>query len=355
MKKLKTAFTLALVATFLIAVLLLSSCGGKGEVALIRIMDEGIPTEVEAELPRTVKKLLVDGQIELGENDIVTPALGDKIQEGEIITVEREHRVKLTVDGKKKKEKIVGGTVADLLKQEDVELEKDQMTNIPQNTALANDMEIEVLDKFKVSITVDGKTEEKQVGSTTVKDAIDELGISMGEEDRVTPDLSAPISNKMEITIKRVKTEEVTEKESIAFETSREETGGYEKGTEVISREGKPGEKTVTYKVTTVDGKEESREVISETIVRKPVTAIILVGTYEAQVYEEPYYEEYGEYNEYGEYIGGENEGASEDSSQGASEEVYEVSREDFPNCSGDGHGYYHIIYSDGTEVDIEY
>ena len=46
-----------------------------------------------------------------------------------------------------------------------------------------------------------------------------------------------------------------------------------------MTRAGKNGKKKVTYRVTYVDGKEESRKVIKEEVLVKPVAQIVTQGT----------------------------------------------------------------------------
>lgn len=318
MKRLKVV----VIGALMVLLLALSACG---TAAVVQINDDGMDTEVDTKLPRTVKKVLEDAGITLGEKDVVTPSLDTKLQEGESITVEREHLVKLTVEGETKEVSIVGGTVDDLLKQEGITLKEHQITSQPGDTRLANNMEIEVVTQLEVSLTLEGKTEKKNVSATNVGDALTELGVTLGAEDRVEPEAKTQVSDGMEIVVKRVKTEEVTETEAIDYEVSYEYSDAYSAGTEVISREGVPGEKTVKYKVTTVDGEEESKEVVEENVTTDPVTAIVIIGTYE------------------------------EPAASSSSSDVYVVSKEDFPDCDGSGHGYYHIVYSNGYEEDVDY
>ena len=157
--KMKRSFKLAIVAMTMVLLLLLSACGGSA--AVVKISDDGVDTEIETKLPRTVKKVLEDAGITLGANDQVTPSLDTKLQEGETISVAREHLVKLTVDGQTKEVSIVGGTVEDLLKQEGVTLKDGQITSIPSDQPLANNMAIEIVNKLSVTLNADGKSEKK--------------------------------------------------------------------------------------------------------------------------------------------------------------------------------------------------
>ena len=87
---------------------------------------------------------------------------------------------------------------------------------------------------------------------------------------------SSQTSESSEIEIKY---EEVTETELIPFGESQEEDSNLEEGTNNTKQEGVDGEKELVYKIKLVDGKEESREKISETTTREPVEKIVVVGT----------------------------------------------------------------------------
>ena len=353
----KKNLRLIVLGAVLLMLMSLSACGG--DPSLVIIKDEGMNTEIELNLPMRVDKILIDAEIPLGKNDEVIPSLNTNLNPGETITVLREHTVKLISGGKVREVTIVGGRVSDLLEKEGIYLGENQVTSEPLEKELAEGMEIEILDKLKIAVTADGATKEERVRAGTVEETLEALGISLGEMDRVEPGLMDPVSNGMEIKVMRVTVEEVKENQEIPFETISEPTEAFAKGVEVISREGKTGEKEITYRITRVDGIEESKEIIEEKIVSQPVSEILIVGNYEEPVYEEPYDYPYYDpaYSEAGDEGNWESqEAAPTDSGETqAEEQVYEVSREDIPNCSGDGHGYYHVIYSDGSEDFIYY
>ncbi len=310
-----------IIAIILISLLALglAACGTE---ATISIDDDGMVTELDTKLPRTVEKILADGGITLGEGDVVTPSLDTKLSEAQEIVVERKHTVNLALgDGSTKEAGIVGGTVGDLLKQEGINLTDKQMTSVPLDEPIKEGMEIKIVDMLSLSIICDGKTVEKNVSSLTVGDALKECGVTLGNDDRVNPDIKTALKEGMEVTVERVKIEEVKEKEAIDYEVAYEYTDSLNLGYESVSVEGENGEREVTYKITYVDGEEESREVVSESVIKEPVTAVVLVGTYEEPVYTGP----------------------------------YELYRENFPDCDGSGHGYYEVHYSDGSVAYIDY
>ncbi|MBR7072527.1 MAG: G5 domain-containing protein, partial [Eubacterium sp.] len=75
------------------------------------------------------------------------------------------------------------------------------------------------------------------------------------------------------------KYKKAVKKAAVAFETVKENDKNLYKGTEEVAVEGKNGEKTITYNVRYVNGKEESREKVSSVVTVQPVTKVIKVGT----------------------------------------------------------------------------
>ncbi len=73
----------------------------------------------------------------------------------------------------------------------------------------------------------------------------------------------------------------VSEKEKayISFETVYKNSSAYYEGTKVVSTKGSQGEREKVFEVTYTDGVESSRELISDTVTKKAVDEVVLVGT----------------------------------------------------------------------------
>ena len=82
-------------------------------------------------------------------------------------------------------------------------------------------------------------------------------------------------------TIKIVRDGKATEvkKEEIKFETKEEKDDSKYVDEKVTKVEGKNGEKEVTYNVVRENGKEISREVVSEKVLTEATTKVVVVGT----------------------------------------------------------------------------
>ncbi len=90
----------------------------------------------------TVQDALDEADIELGENDTVDPEPDTSLTDGMEITVERWHTVTLTIDGESEEILTSAMTVQDLLDEQEIELgEEDEITPEP-DTEIEDDMEI---------------------------------------------------------------------------------------------------------------------------------------------------------------------------------------------------------------------
>lgn len=86
----------------------------------------------------------------------------------------------------------------------------------------------------------------------------------------------SPTPTPVTITVEEVVTE------VIPYEVSTVEDGSLPAGQTQVTTVGQPGERILTYRVTTVDGKETNRELIEDVITIAPVTEVTSMGTYVA-------------------------------------------------------------------------
>ncbi len=328
MKRMKKAALLAIAACFLPS---LCACGK----ATMQIDDNGTVTELEVSMPRTVEQVLGDAEITLNEGDEVTPSLDTKLSEAQEISILRTHTVKLTMDGETKEITMAGGTVGSLLEQENITLGEKQHVNHGLEEPLTDGMEIKVSYSYSITVRCDGKTSTQETEAETVKNALEELGITLGKDDRVTPAVGEAVTDGMEIVVERVTTDTVVETEEIGYETAYEDDSSLPKGEERVSRDGENGQKEVSYQVTYVDGAEESREATGETVTKEPVNKVVRVGTKEEAPAAPP-----------------EAAPAAPAEEAPAAPERSVVSKKAYYDCSDNSHGYYEITYSDGS---VEY
>jgi len=88
-----------------------------------------------------------------------------------------------------------------------------------------------------------------------------------------TPKTPAPTEQP-----KNIETKQVSQTESVPFQTVTEEDATLAKGLTAVATKGVNGIKTLVYRVTYTDGQETARDKISETITTQPVTQVIKIG-----------------------------------------------------------------------------
>ena len=325
MKTRMTAKIAAIVAALLLLSACLTACGGK-EVALT-VNDMGAKTEVTAKAGDKIADILNAAGITLGSKDVTVPpaesTLAEDITE---ITVNRYAKVTVVMDGQEKVVELVGGTVEDAIKASGFAVFDGEAPDADPKSYLKDGMTIGFISAVKVQVTVDGKTLETSTTAADVAALLKELDIKPGADDEISEKTDSKLSEGMKIVIKRIEYKEEKRVEKIPYKTVEKYDSSLASGnTEVL--DGVEGEKEVTYKVKYVDGKEESREALSEKVTKEASDEIITYGA-----------SDNGAYNEDG------NDGG-----------VYEVSRTPYYDCDGSGHGYYEVVYSDGTHERIDF
>lgn len=88
------------------------------------------------------------------------------------------------------------------------------------------------------------------------------------------------VQRQREADAKKPVTKTETKKEAVAFKTTTREDGSLTKGQTRIETNGVNGERTITYEVTYVEGKETDRKVVKNEITKQPVDEVRLLGTY---------------------------------------------------------------------------
>lgn len=238
--------------------------------------------EVLTEKVRGHKKDVVDSQILSGAMahtiDIYKPATVIKIDDKETVVVESESVANeiLTVLKKPFEESKEGGKVLDVFFVQEVEvISKDVLVDeilsfdsalLPFRIKAAKPQEINNEETIEVSNLLAENTEEL-VNLTVDKD-----------KSKVKP-TSRMAFDVEGLSLDVVSIEEEVEVETVDFETVEEEDSTIYKGEKEVKQEGVEGEKEITFKATYINGKQDSKEEVSEKITVEPEDKIISVGT----------------------------------------------------------------------------
>lgn len=126
---------------------------------------------------------------------------------------------------------------------------------------------------------VDGKkTRLLRTWQTTVGDLLEEKKIELGKDDKVSPSLSTPLAKNITITIVRVARTNMTETETVPYQTKIEKDYNQFIGAQTIIKPGQNGQLEKTYLLIREDGELISKTLLNSKTTKPAVTAIVRQG-----------------------------------------------------------------------------
>ena len=216
-------------------------------------------------------------------DDVVYPALTEKVANGDSITVRTAKPVAVTIAGVQKQMSSTDLTVSDLLNGLDGVVPGAAVTSgekaVDEDEVVTEGMDIEVVSPKIVKVSDGGRVSYANVAAKDVKGVLEARGITVDKDDRVSPSLDTKVTPGMAITVDRVEVSEEEKTEDFDAPANYVDDPELEEGTEEVREEGTPGSRTVTHKIVKVNGKEESNDVIKEDVHTEPVAALIARGT----------------------------------------------------------------------------
>lgn len=133
---------------------------------------------------------------------------------------------------------------------------------------------------YEVSVVADGVTQTAWLNGGTVQDALDQLEITLGEEDYVEPSLHTTLEEGETVQVYRVTYTDSVVQTPIPFETEYRYTSllhrRHLRNRTYVMQEGRAGMMETVYRERRVNGELESSEQIDEYITVQPVSQQVL-------------------------------------------------------------------------------
>ena len=228
----------------------------------------------------TVGDALQAGGIAVGDHDFVTPALDQAVAEGSSIDVRHARPLEVNVDGKTTTHWTTETTLAAALRQLNIPVgDNDRLSEATSRTLGREGLTLSITTAKPVKLVVGGEAKDLSTAAPAVADLLHDEGLTLGQHDRINPGIETPLTPGLTVTLDRVSVEETTRTEELAFTTTKEDDSSLDKGDTRTVTKGVKGSKTIVEKKTTVNGTLESTEVVSTTVTKEPVNAVIKVGT----------------------------------------------------------------------------
>lgn len=222
----------------------------------------------------SVDGVLTDEGVDLGQRDTVAPAGTAALTDGAEIVVRHARQVTVTVDGA---EADVWTTALSADEALGALSTRGGDVRLVASRSAAGRAEIDLDLDGPVEVAVDGDVHAVTDTSGGVAAVLEGLGITLGELDTVSVRHSE--TGAVTVVVTRVLVQEVPEVQPIPFESVQQDDAERFVGTTAVVTEGAEGQRTLVHRVTTVDGVETARELVSDTVTAEPVTRVVAVGT----------------------------------------------------------------------------
>lgn len=251
--------------------------GTSGFVALHRQVTlevDGTTSEVTA-FGRTVADVLDATGVTVGEHDTVVPALD--AQASGRISVQHARAVEVEVDGATRTVWTTATTVGGVVDQLGL---RDSRSSVSRSASLGRDV-LRLSTVKDVHVDVDGSALDISTSGVTVREALADAGVVLGDHDRVSVPLDAAAVDGLVVMVTRVQTVIGSEQTTTPFETVRQDDSSLMKGKEVVASKGRDGQQVVTYEAYLADGQEIGRTVLTSSVLVAATPQVVRVGTQE--------------------------------------------------------------------------
>ncbi|MDG5473840.1 ubiquitin-like domain-containing protein [Jeotgalibacillus sp. ET6] len=268
-------YSLITITVFVLAVTFFFQEGMKKTVSL--------SVNGEEQLVRTnadhVKDIFAELEIEVDSKDYLNPSGDSAVYHDMKVKWEAAKEVSLTISGQTWQVKTTADTIKEFLDKENIQVnEKDSLSH--ELTAdIEEDMAITLEQAFAWTLVDGTKEQEAWSTSITVADFLKQHDIKLDKDDRIEPALDTKLSQGASVKIVRVEkvTDVVEESKNFAVETR--EDSDLTSGAEEVVQKGEKGLVEKTYDIVLENGKEVSRKLASEKVVKESINQVVSIGT----------------------------------------------------------------------------
>ena len=226
---------------------------------------------------RTVADVLAGSGVEVAAHDSVSPALDVVLRSGDRVVVDRAKAVQVEVDGEPRTVWTTARTVGDVVDELGL---RDPQVSVSRSAAVGRDV-LRLSTLKQVHVAIDGATQDLATTGLTVREALQQAGVVLGDHDVVSVPLDAAVVDGLVILVTRVQTVIGSQAVTVPFQVVRQDDASLLRGREVVATRGQEGQQVVTYEAYLVDGVEIGRTVLAQSVLAAPVDQVVRVGTQE--------------------------------------------------------------------------
>lgn len=226
----------------------------------------------------SVAGVLAEQNIEVSENDLVSPAQGDKLHGDDDIVVRYARVIDLEQDGQVEQ---ITTTALDTTEVLNTFASRGETVKImASRSENRTEIGLRLRHSGTINVVADGQTRVVKEASSDAWQILNALEITLNPLDTVHVERDA--SGTTTLVVQRVTVDQEQEVIPVAFQSEvQQDASRYSDLAKVKTVSGQDGEIVRTYEVTRIDGQEQKRDLLSEETTKEAVTEVYVVGTKE--------------------------------------------------------------------------
>ncbi|WP_460445998.1 ubiquitin-like domain-containing protein [Angustibacter aerolatus] len=231
----------------------------------------------------TVADVLASEDVSVGGHDIVSPAPGSRVTDDSTVVVRYGRPLTVTTDGDATRYWTTARSVDEAIAQLDLRADRARLSVSRSMPLGRQGLALDVDTLKQVDLSVGGERTEQTTYATTVGELLDQLQLTVDDDDRLSTPRSTKLTEATKIVLTRVEHRRSSKTKKVAFTTTSSKSAKLDKGTTKVVTKGRAGTAKVTYDDTYTNGKRTDREVVATVVVRRARAQVEQVGTREVK------------------------------------------------------------------------
>ncbi|GAA1235007.1 hypothetical protein GCM10009633_05140 [Janibacter melonis] len=254
-------------------------------VSGVAVMDKSVALDVDGQQSSahafggTVADVLDKQGVDLGERDQVTPSLDTPVADGQEIVVRYARQLTITVDGEKKTYWTTASTVGEAMDQLGLRGEGAILSASRSKSVGRDGLAFSMATPKDVTLVVGGKKSAKTTTGQNVSQALRGMEVTVDGNDQIKPGKWTDVTDGMTIRVDKVDRKGTSRTVAIPFDTVVQKDSSLTVGTTKVKTEGSAGSRTNRYTVTYKNGKPVFTKRTGSTVTANPVDRVVLQGT----------------------------------------------------------------------------
>jgi resuscitation-promoting factor RpfB len=238
---------------------------------------DGIPMTVSTMRSRVIEVVRENG-FSFGEHDSIYPGANQRVHQSDTIVLRRGRPLQVSIDGQPSKQVWTTAlTVDEALKQLSMGDVAPAAASPASRLPLAG-MWLPLVSAKHVYINDGGVASDGRIAAPTVGQLMEAAGAPLQQDDKVVPPASTPVIEGMQIVVTRIRAHNVAARMPLPAPLWRIYDPTLNISREVVVDPGAPGIQDVTFVVSTVNGVETGRQLVSHDVVSPARPSVQRVG-----------------------------------------------------------------------------